>query len=122
MAEPKLDLDPEARAFSEAVPDRFVDLLLDPPAEWGTADPPAPAPVVDSKALRTAKAKRARSLARYPWGRPEMHYRVHFYEKTKRGTWHRYFAQLDEAQAFAVGKPLWGEPAVVETKPATRAT
>jgi hypothetical protein len=105
-----------AGGFDARLPDGFVDLLLDPPAEWDVVPPEPPPPPEPTEAeLARARTSRLRSLARQPWTGAEP-YRVHFYDPKKVGTWLHYFADRAEAEAFAVGKKLWHQPALVETK------
>lgn len=51
----------------------------------------------------------------HPWTRPEP-FRVHHYDASRKGTWFAFFTTIEEAQAFAVGKRVWGKPAAVESK------
>lgn len=58
---------------------------------------------------------------KYLWTRPEP-FRVHHYDKSRKGTWFAFFATVEEAQAFAAGKCVWGRSAVVESKLASEAS
>ena len=102
----------EGNGFDERVPEELIDVLANPPAAW-VAKPEPPAPP------STPTRSRMRRLGKWSWT-SELPFRVHFYDPTKTGTWVRYFATRKEAAEFAVGKTLWSEPALVETKPRAR--
>lgn len=50
------------------------------------------------------------------WSHPDHVYRVHHYDPRRKGTWFAYFSDLASAEAFAVGRRLYAEPAVVQTR------
>lgn len=41
-------------------------------------------------------------------------WKVHYYDPKRKGTWVARFATQAEAEAFAVGKRVWGKPAKAE--------